>query len=72
MRLSWIKSLTHKQKEELAKYCLTLSQATIIGTIGFIFIQPVELIQKIFVTISGFVMTLVLLILGVKILKNIR
>lgn len=59
----------HKQAEESAKLLLGLSQTSLIGTVGVIFLSDGEWFYKIFLIFIGIILAIILYTISINLLK---
>ncbi len=65
--------VTETQAKKLAKYSLGISQATVIGSVGFALIGEADFGKKIIILILGlFVATMLLLSFGMRLLMEVK
>ena len=72
MNWPWGTSISQIQAEETAKLLLNLCQATIIGSVGLLFIAEIDGLRKIMLFILGGIVTTVLFMIAMKLFKGVK
>lgn len=72
MRWPWGSEFTFRQAEETAKYFLSISQATLIGAVGSLFIPGLKLGISVFLFITGIVLGVFFYLVAMKLLKGVN
>ena len=72
MKWPWGTKVTEAQAKALAGYCLAISQATLIGSIGYMFISEADFVKKLVILILGLFVATVLLLFGMRLLRGVK
>jgi uncharacterized membrane protein len=72
MKWPWGSELTYKQAEETAKYLLNISQATIIGAVGSLFIPNLAILIRIVLLIFGVLLGFFLYLFAMRLFKEVK
>jgi len=72
VRWPWGTRVTEIQAKELAKYCFAISQAALIGSVGYVFIGEGDFVRKLAILLLGLFVATVLLLLGMRLLREVK
>jgi len=72
MKWLWNQELTSKQAEETAKYLLSISQATVVGSVGSLFIPSINFTLRLALLIVGMVFACFLYLVAMSLLKGVK
>ena len=72
MRWPWGRTITRLQIIETGKFCLNLSQATLVGTLGSVYVYKVNMYVSAILTVSGIIIAILLFIIAIKLFEGVH